>query len=336
MHALLGLTSLLLVVLAAAAALAALRRLRGWSARRDVQLLVLAAPLVSLALGVGGVHHFAGQVCWLGAPPWDYTIGLLLPLGMGMVAAGGVVLGVGRLALMSRVLGRGSWPAGPELQALADRLASRVGAPVTRVRLCALDQPLALATGLRRPSLLLSTWMTDQLDRGELEAVLAHELAHGARRDGLVTWLAVVLRDAFFYLPTSRAAFRHLRRDNELGSDDLAVAATRRPLALASALAKVWHQAVGRTDPSLAAALALLGDGGAGGGAAIEQRIARLMAAPPGEAPALRRRSRVAALGTGASALAGLLTLEAANVAVMLAPMACDPRGAAFSLLARP
>lgn len=342
MHALLGLTSLLLVVLAGAVALSVIRRLRGWGARRDVQLAVLSAPLVSLALGIGGLHHFAGQVCWLGAPPWDYALGMLVPLGMGLLAIGGVAVGVFRLALMGRVLGRTSRPAAPELQALADTLAARVGARPTRVRVCTYDRPLALASGERRPTLLLSTWMVDHLDAGELEAVLAHELGHVARRDYLVTWLAVVLRDAFFYLPTSRAAFGQLRRDSELASDDLAVAATRRPLALASALAKVWQQALGLTTTHAAAATAaasatpaLLGHAGdgPGGSAAIEQRIERLMAVAPG--PPVGRRSRVAALGTGGSALVGLLALEAANAAVFIGPMACDPRSALFTAVHR-
>lgn len=338
MHALLGLTSLLLVVLSAAAALALLRRLRGWGVRRDVQLLVLAAPLVSLALGIAGLHRFAGQVCWLGAPPWDYTLGLLLPLGMGLLAAGGLALGAVRLVLMGRVLGRASWPAEAELQALADRLAERIGAPRTRVRLCAYGRPLAIASGVRRPTLVLSAWMVERLDRQELEAVLAHELGHVARRDYLFTWLAAVLRDAFFYLPTSRAAYRQLRRDNELASDDLAVVATGRPLALASALARVWQQALGLASPTgtgAAAVPALLGSGGAGGAVAIERRIERLMDAPRAESPAIRPRSRAAALVVGGGALAGLLALQAANAAVMLAPMGCDPHAPLVSLLGR-
>lgn len=334
MHVLLGLSSLLLVVLAGAVALAVLRGLRGWGPRRDTQLLILAAPLVSLALGIGGVHHFSGQVCWLEAPPWDYTIGVLLPLGMGVGALGGLAVGVLRLAMMAHVLGRASRPAGTELQLLADQLAAGVGAPATRVRLCEYDRPLALATGLRRPTLLLSTWMVDHLDRRELDAVLAHELGHVARRDYLITWAAVVLRDAFVYLPTSRAAFGQLRRDNELASDDLAVVATRRPLALASALAKAWVHALGST-PAHAGAPALLGAGGGGGGAdAIERRIERLMAAEPG-APPVERRSRIATLGAAGAALAGLLALQAVNATVFLAPMACDPRSALFTVVQR-
>jgi beta-lactamase regulating signal transducer with metallopeptidase domain len=206
--------------------------------------------------------------------------------------------------------------ASPELQALADRLASQLGAGRARLRLCVYDRPLALTCGVLRPTLLLSTWMVERLDQRELEAVLAHELAHAARHDYLVVWLATVLRDAFCYLPTSWAAYRQVQDEKEPVCDDLAIAATRRPLALASALAKVWQQAV--VGSTFQPAQALVGPSDR-----IEGRIERLLAGS--ERPASRRYSRLCALGIGASALAGLLMVEAVNAAVMLVPMGCGP-----------
>ncbi len=316
MHTLLGLASLLLVVLGGYLTLALLHRLGGWADRRDLQFFVLAVPLVSLGVGVAGLHHFAGQACFLGAPPWDYTLGLTIPLGMGLVALGGLGLGLTRVGLLHWLVARRGVPADGELQALADGLAQRLGAPRPRVLVCAYDRPLALTSGVIRPTLLLSTWTIEHLDRRELEAVLAHELAHVARRDYPAVWLATVLRDAFCYLPTSWAAYRQLQREKELACDDLAAAITGRPLALASALAKVWHQAV--SPPRLGMAQLLVDPG-----VAIEGRIARLIA-PSGSAGIAPQRRRVA-FAVGGAGLAGLLVVEALNVAVMLAPMGCGP-----------
>ncbi len=316
MHVLLVLSSPLLVLLVGCGVLALLRRLDDWAARRALQLLVLAVPLVSLGIGLGGLHHFAGQACFLGTPPWDYTLGLALPLGMGLVALAGLGLGLVRLALLARLSGRAGLPAGAALQAAVERLAWRLGVPRPCVRLCASERPLALAYGIARPTLLLSTWLVTHLDRQELEAVLAHELAHLARRDPFITWLATVLRDAFCYLPTSWLAYRQLQRERELACDDLAVGVTRRPLALASALAKVWQRAA--AGPVLTAAASL-----AATSAAIEARIQRLLAAPP---PMTHHTcSRPAALGIAAVALAGLVAMEAGNIAVLTAFMGCGP-----------
>lgn len=341
MHTLLGLTSLVLVVLAGGLALRGLRRARGWSLRRDVQVLVLATPLLSLGLGVFGLHHFAGQICWLGAPPWDYTLGVLLPFAMGAVAVAALGLGLVRLAVMQRLVVRTTWPGGAALQALVDGLADRMGAPRVRVTLCLHGQPLALTHGLWRPTLVVSTWIVEQLDQRELESVLAHELAHAARRDYLVTWLATVLRDAFCYVPSSGAAYRQLRRERELACDDVAVAATRRPLALASALAKVWQAALvagaagpGGSDGASGRPLgapALLGTGDIG--APIEHRIERLLSPAPALPSAAAPGSRALALGLGSSGVAGLLAVQAANAAVFLAPMGCGPQVVLKSLL---
>ncbi|MBI3979690.1 MAG: M56 family metallopeptidase [Chloroflexi bacterium] len=362
MHTLLGLSSVMLVVLGGYLALGVQRGLGAWSRRRDLQFLVLAAPVVSLALGVAGLHHFADRTCFLGAPPWDTALGVALPLGMSAIALGGLGLGVVRLALLDRTVARRGAPADPALQALAHRLADDLGAPRADVRLWVSDRPLALTCGLWRPTLLLSSWLLEHLDGRELEAVLAHELAHVVRRDYPIIWLATVLRDAFCYLPTSWAAYRQLQLEKELACDDLAIGVTRRPLALAGALAKVWQRSAG--GPTFGAAQPLVE-----AGKLIEDRIERLLAAPAppqaltptrcarhpspvcgrgaggegllshrldGSAPRSGRGngdSRGVALGVGAAALVGLLAVEATNVAVMLAPMGCGPVGTLTRLL---
>ena len=319
MHTLLGLSSMLLLIFGSYLTLGLLRHLGDWSQRRGVQFFVLAVPLLSLGLGIGGLHHFTGRTCLRDAPSWDSLLGVALPIGMGLVTVGALGLGGVRLTLMARVMARSGVPAGPELQTFADNLAEQLGATRSRVLLYVYDRPLALTCGLFRPTVLLSTWMVEHLDRRELEAVLAHELEHVARRDYLVTWLATMLRDAFFYLPTSWAAYRQLQQEKELACDDLAAGATHRPLALASALAKVWQHAVeGPRFARLGTAQSLTGVD-----ESINDRIERLLATPqplPRTAPV-----RIGMLSGSIAALVGLLVLEAANVAIMLALMGCGP-----------
>lgn len=101
MHLLLGLSSILLVMLGGFLTLVLLRRVGSWSQRRDMQCLVLAVPIISLLLGIGGLHHFSGRACLIQAPSWDALLGDALPVAMGVVVFGAFSLGIARLALMA-------------------------------------------------------------------------------------------------------------------------------------------------------------------------------------------------------------------------------------------
>ncbi len=319
MHTLLALSSVILVTLGSYLILRSLRHLGDWSGRRDVQCFVLLMPVVSLGLGLLGLHHFSGRACLQNAPSWDSLLGMGLPLIMGLIALGALCLGVLRLALMTQVLRRKNMLASSELQSFASNLAEQLDRARPDVRLCIYDRPLAFTYGLRRPKIVLSTWMIDHLDQRELEAVLAHEFEHVVRHDYLVIWLATLLRDAFFYLPTSRTVYRQLQQEKELACDERAIGNTHRPLALASALTKVWQHAVagpqlaqfGKAQPLVDA------------GEAINDRIERLLVAPPAQASPLPGQK--APLRVCFSTLIGLLFFEAVSITLILASMGCGP-----------
>jgi len=126
---------MLLLIFGSYLTLGLLRHLGDWSQRRGVQFFALMMPLVSLGLGIGGLHHFTGRTCLSRAPSWDGLLGIALPLGMALVTVGALGLGGVRLA----VVARSGVPAGPELQALANDLAER---PVVSRSCCPLTSPV--------------------------------------------------------------------------------------------------------------------------------------------------------------------------------------------------
>ncbi|MGH2543925.1 MAG: zinc metalloprotease HtpX [Ardenticatenaceae bacterium] len=80
----------------------------------------------------------------------------------------------------------------PELHALIDRLVQAANLPKPKVAMINSDVPNAFATG-RSPShaaVAVTRGLLDTLDRAELEAVLAHELAHVKNRDVMVITIA--------------------------------------------------------------------------------------------------------------------------------------------------
>jgi heat shock protein HtpX len=76
----------------------------------------------------------------------------------------------------------------PELRKLAERVAAAADLPPPQLALIRSWAPNALAAGLRpeRATIAVTTELLRRLDDRELEAVVAHELAHVGNRDGLV------------------------------------------------------------------------------------------------------------------------------------------------------
>ena len=108
----------------------------------------------------------------------------------------------------------------------------------------------ASVIGIRQPILVVDAELAGRLDDQELEGVVAHELAHIRRRDNLVAFVLGIVRDLAFFVPGGAWALRQLHAERELAADELAVATTRRPGALASGLLKVLDSTAADTPCS--------------------------------------------------------------------------------------
>jgi len=156
--------------------------------------------------------------------------------------------------------------------------------------------------------------MREHLDNEELEAVLTHELIHLSRGDYLMNWVAIMLRDAFFYLPTSWRAYGQFSREKEMACDDLVVHVTRRPLALASALAKVWLHLTDGSQMQLAQMLLRKNEEG------MANRVERLLSMTDTRVPTSPPRKRYLFIST---LLLIVVVAVTANVALAVALVIC-------------
>lgn len=149
-------------------------------------------------------------------------------------------------AVRAHLLRRESPLAGAEIRRRSLYLAVQAGITPPEVRLRADCPGGAFTTGVRRPWIALDPDLATGLDAAELDALLAHEMAHIRRRDPLLTMFTGVCRDLTFFLPSIHLATFWLRREQEESADDLAAQCTRRPGALASTILKVWEAQTGR------------------------------------------------------------------------------------------
>ena len=97
---------------------------------------------------------------------------------------------------------------------------------------------LVAATRLGRRRILVSDAALRAMDAQELEASLAHEIGHLKRRHRPILLAGSVLAAIARLLPGTDAARRELHFHLERDADEYAVARTRDPLALASAICK--------------------------------------------------------------------------------------------------
>jgi len=152
-------------------------------------------------------------------------------------------------------------------------------------------------THIVRPIIWIPVSLIARMPANQLEALIAHELAHVLRKDWLWSGLQHVVEALLFYNPAVWWLSKRIRQEREHACDDLAVAACGDAVAVAEALADLEHA---RHAPPR---LALAANGGA-----LLQRVARLL----DHRPSSGRRGVLGFLG--AMAMAGALLTGQAGV----------------------
>jgi beta-lactamase regulating signal transducer with metallopeptidase domain len=168
----------------------------------------------------------------------------------------------------------------------------RMSGPVRLLASASIDVPMVI--GLWRPLILVPASAMTGLSASQLEAILAHELAHIRRHDYLVNLLQSLVETLLFYHPAVWWLSHLIREEREHCADDLAVQCCGDAYLYARALAHIEQL---RVMPSPQPAL------GAAGGSLLA-RVRRLLVVS--ESHVQRRPWRLAS-GFGAAGLIALL-----------------------------
>src|SRR5262245_2612784 len=118
------------------------------------------------------------------------------------------------------------------LRRLCDRL--RAPRPARLLESALVKVPMVI--GWLRPVILLPVGALTGLTPQQLEAIIAHELAHIRRHDYLINLLQAVVETLLFYHPAVWWVSRRIRQEREHCCDDLAVAVCGDALSYARAL----------------------------------------------------------------------------------------------------
>ena len=135
------------------------------------------------------------------------------------------------------------------------------GLPMPKVAIVIDSAPNAFATG-RNPEhalIAFTTGILDAMDRDQLQGVIAHEMAHVANRDTLVSAVAATTAGAIAIVSDmlTRMMFFGGRRDREGGGNPIALVISLVVLILAPLAAMMLRSAISRKRESLADATAV-------------------------------------------------------------------------------
>ena len=224
-----------------------------------------SAPIAPMVIGLSSIPHSSSGHP---EPPADY-----LPWLVYVWTAGVTVLSL-RLVMQWLRLERCRRQG---VRVLDKNWEERIGRIVSRLQLKravrAYESVLAdvpSVVGWLRPVILVPSSALLQLAPSQIEALLAHELAHVRRNDYLMNLLQSCVETLFFYHPGVWWVGRRMREERENCCDDLAVAVCGDPIVYARALADL--ERFRGSAPELAMA--------ANGGSLLN-RIERLIAPRP-------------------------------------------------------
>jgi Zn-dependent protease with chaperone function len=201
-----------------------------WFVALAIPFLVTPALLLTAPIRLG--DHFATAWALFASARWD---------DVRIAGLGGATAAFRVLALLGTVLflrdaipfaarfrlGRREPAAGAPVPALlaavVDAQARRLAIPVPALRVLRANDPVLFVRGLRRHTLVVSTRLLEQLPFDQLEAAIAHELAHVRSGDPAVGWLLMAARVAMFWNPAVQLVARAIAQEAEHRADAVAV-----------------------------------------------------------------------------------------------------------------
>jgi beta-lactamase regulating signal transducer with metallopeptidase domain/multidrug resistance efflux pump len=242
-----------------------------------------ASPVAAESLVTAPVSSVSSS-----APTSSSAASLVNPIAVLVLWLTGVVVLSIRLAggwiVARRMARRAIQLASPDVQSLARLVAGRLA--LDRVVRIVESSTVAVPVmvGWIKPVVILPTAALAGLTPLQVEALLAHELAHVCRHDYLVNLLQSVVETALFYHPAVWWLSREVRAAREQCCDDLAVGICDRlvyatALAELAAMAKTPRLALAAVDGSLSTRVRrILGQSAAAGDARVGWIPAALLA----------------------------------------------------------
>jgi len=117
----------------------------------------------------------------------------------------------------------------PDIYSIIDNFIKKIKIKAPDVSLTHRKYVSPFVIGIKRPTLVLSPHLLEKLNTNEKETLIQHELSHIKRKDNLIGWVALILRDFLFYNPFAYIAYNLIKTEQERDSDKLVVKYSNKP-----------------------------------------------------------------------------------------------------------
>jgi len=232
-------------------------RTRSWS----LGLMLLSSVFLWLFLAVSLI------LCYTFAELYEYQLEAGVRAVLGSALLIGIVAGVPFSLLLRNIsprliLGKVKDLHAPpnEIASSFSSLANQFGVPSAQLQLSSDAVPVSFAVQVDKPIVVMSETLLSMLKKDELEAVMAHELAHVKNSDTALKALVTAYRMALPHDLIVRLVEAAYHREREMVADETAAKTTKKPLSLASALLKIY-EAFPKGSLSAYGTLSILGGG---------------------------------------------------------------------------
>ena len=212
-------------------------RVRSWS----LGVMLLCSVFLWFFLGISLVLCYASSEAY----ELDVSATIASVFGRTLLLAVGAAVPIAVLLrqisprIVLRKVGKLKVPAN-EIGHMFETLGSRMTVPAARLRLSPSKVPISFAVDANRPMVVMSESLVSLLRKDELEAVMAHELAHIKNADTSLKAFVTAYKTALPHDPIIRLVEAAFHREREIVADETAAKATGKPLSLASALMKIY------------------------------------------------------------------------------------------------
>jgi beta-lactamase regulating signal transducer with metallopeptidase domain len=111
----------------------------------------------------------------------------------------------------------------PALYRIMDKFAKKTAIKTPDVSLTHRRYISPFVVGVKNVTMVICPTLFEMLEHPEKESVIHHELSHIKRKDNLISWIAMMLKDILFFNPFAYIAYFLIKTEQDSGSDKVMV-----------------------------------------------------------------------------------------------------------------